>query len=169
MANKPSERGHREKEKIPPLNIIPVMNLMIILIPALLLMASFVQLAVINVAAPQIGTGEQQDPQERDEPPLNLTITVTELGFIVAGSGAVLPGDDEGGPTVPLTPAGDYDFEGLTSKLEEIKNNFPDEEQLILNAEEDIEYHVIIDVMDASREIDGRLLFHEVVLSAGIA
>ena len=171
MARKPSERGHRGEEKIPPLNIIPVMNLMIILIPALLLMASFVQLAVINVAAPQIGSGDPQErDQEDDEPPLNLTITVTELGFTIAGSGAVLPGEgEEGGPTIPMLPTGEYDFEGLTNKLVELKDNFPDEDQVIINAEDDIKYKTLIEVMDSSREDDGRLLFHQVVLSAGIA
>jgi biopolymer transport protein TolR len=172
MARKPSQRGHRAKEEIPPLNIIPVMNLMIILIPALLLMASFVQLAVINVAAPQIGSGEPQerDEDEDDKPPLNLTINVTERGFTIAGTGAVLPSpSEEGGPTVPLTPTGEYDYEGLTRQLVEIKDNFPDESQVIINAEDDIKYNVLIEVMDHSREIDGRLLFDQVVLSAGIA
>ncbi len=171
MAVKPSERGHREKDRVPPLNVIPVMNLFIILIPALLLMASFLQLAVINVAAPQIGAGDPRDREdEDDQPPLNLTITVMERGFTIAGSGAVLPGEgEEGGPTIPMLPTGEYDYDALTRQLVELKDNFPDEEQVIINAEDDIPYSTLIRVMDASREVDGRLLFHQVVLSAGIA
>lgn len=171
MAVKPSERGHRGKDVLPPLNVIPIMSLFIILIPALLLMAVFVQLAVINVAAPQIGAGDprEQEQDEDDKPPLNLTITVTERGFTVAGTGAVLPGEgEEGGPTIPIMPTGEYDYEALTRKLVEIKDNFPDESQVIINAEDDISYSVLINVMDASREVDGRLLFDQVVLSAGI-
>ncbi len=171
MARKPSERGHRAEEKLPPLNIIPVMNLMIILIPSLLLMASFVQLAVINVAAPQIGTGDPSEREDEDEEErLNLTITVTDRGFTISGSGATLPGEgEESGPTIPTTPAGEYDYEALTRQLVELKDNFPEEEQVIINAEDDIKYDILINVMDASRELDGRLLFHQVVLSAGIA
>lgn len=173
MASKPSSRGHRGEESVPPLNLTPVMNLIIILIPALLISAAFVQIAVINVSAPQIGSGvAEEKPQEENEKKLNLTIAVTDQGFTVAGTGAVLGGGesgDEAGPTIPKTPDGEYDYEALTAKLAEIKDAFPDEEQVIINAEPDIKYEILVKVMDASRETpDNRLLFPKVVLSAGV-
>lgn len=171
MASKPSERGHRGEEEVNELNLIPIMNLIIILIPALLLSAAFVQFAVINVSAPQIGSNSNEKPPEDDKPPLNLTVAVTDKGFTVAGTGAVLGGQEgteEAGPTVPKGPGGEYDYEALTAKLAEIKDAFPDETKVILNAEPDIKYEIIINVMDASRETEGRLLFPDVVLSAGI-
>ena len=172
MANKPSNRGHRKEDPEQELNIIPMMNLVIILIPALLLSSSFVQIAVINVSAPQIGSGvaEEKPEDEAEKEKLNLTVAVTDRGFTVAGSGAVLGGADgeEGGPTVPKKPDGEYDYEGLANKLAEIKDAFPDETKIILNAEPEITYEVVVATMDATRELDGRLLFPDVVLSAGI-
>ena len=173
MAVKPSGRGHRGQDPDTDLNLTPIMNLIIILIPALLASAAFVQFAVINVSAPQIGSGvAQQKPPEDEKPPLNLTIAVTQKGFTIAGTGAVLGGQEAGGdaagPTIPKTPAGEYDYKALTAKLSEIKDAFPDETKVILSADQDIKYEIIVNVMDASRENEGRLLFPDVVLSAGI-
>jgi biopolymer transport protein ExbD len=170
MAHKPSERRHGE-DKTPPLNLTPIMNLIIILIPALLLTAAFVQIAVINVSAPQIGSGvAEEKPEDSNEKKLNLTVAVTDKGFTVAGSGAVLGGEgaEEAGPTIPKKADGEYDYEALTNKLAEIKDAFPDETKMILNAEPNIKYKVIVATMDASREVEGKLLFPDVVLSAGI-
>ncbi|MDF1565589.1 MAG: biopolymer transporter ExbD [Deltaproteobacteria bacterium] len=170
MASKPSGRGHRGKEDIPPLNITPIMNLIIILIPALLLSAAFVQIAVINVSAPQIGSGVAEEKPEDEEKKLNLTVAVTDKGFTVAGTGAVLGGEgaEEAGPTIPKKADGEYDYEALANKLAEIKDAFPDETKMVLNAEPDIKYSKIIATMDATRELEGRMLFPDVVLSAGI-
>jgi biopolymer transport protein ExbD len=170
MARKPSGRGHRGKDEVPPLNITPIMNLIIILIPALLLSAAFVQIAVINVSAPQIGSGVAEEKPEDDVKKLNLTVAVTDKGFTVAGTGAVLGGEgaEEAGPTIPKKADGEYDYEALANKLAEIKDAFPDETKMVLNAEPDIKYTIVIMTMDATRELEGRMLFPDVVLSAGI-
>lgn len=104
MAKKPSERRNYKEENME-LNLTPMMNLIAILIPALLVSTAFVEIAVLNVSAPAIGsTPDQPEPEKPDKPPLNLTVTITEKGYIVAGSGAVLPGAGgaEGGPTFPI-------------------------------------------------------------------
>lgn len=63
-----------------------------------------------------------------------------------------------------------YDLQGLTSKLLEIKNLFPDERRVIVQAEPTTQYEAIVDVIDASRETmaaNGDLvsLFDEVMVS----
>lgn len=88
------------------LNLTPMMNLIAILIPVLLVSTVFVEIAVINVSAPSIGPSSAQEdqPDKPDEPPLNLTVTVTDKGYTVAGSGGVLGGDgsQDAGPTIPI-------------------------------------------------------------------
>lgn len=106
MAKKPSERRNYKEEEME-LNLTPMMNLIAILIPVLLVSTVFVEIAVINVSAPAIGSApDQSDPEDTDKPPLNLTVTVTDKGYTVAGSGGVLgeEGRAEGatGPTIPL-------------------------------------------------------------------
>ena len=94
MAKKPSQRRNFKEEEME-LNLTPFMNMIAILIPALLISTAFVEIAVLNVAAPAIGSAPETPPdQDPDKPPLNLTITVTDKGYTVAGSGAVLPGQE---------------------------------------------------------------------------
>jgi biopolymer transport protein ExbD len=104
---KPSERRNF-KEADMEINLTPMMNLIAILIPALLISVAFVEVAVINVAAPAIGSApEQEQDKPPDKPPLNLTVTITDKGYTVAGSGGVLggeleAGEEQTGPTIPI-------------------------------------------------------------------
>jgi len=107
MAKKPSQRRNFQDEEME-LNLTPMMNLIAILIPALLVSTVFVEIAVINVSAPAIGTAPDAEPpkDKPDKPPLNLTVTVTDKGYTLAGSGGVLNtvgADAEAkGPTIPI-------------------------------------------------------------------
>lgn len=104
---KPSERRNFKDEDME-LNLVPMMNLVSILIPALLISVAFVEIAVINVSAPAIGSSpEQEEPEKKEEEPLNLTVTITDKGYTIAASGAVLGPDGQeagadAGPTIPL-------------------------------------------------------------------
>jgi biopolymer transport protein ExbD len=107
MARKPSQRRNYHEEEME-LNLTPMMNLIAILIPALLVSTVFVEIAVINVSAPAIGTAPDAEPpkDKPDKPPLNLTVTVTDKGFTLAGSGGVLntvgADAETKGPTIPI-------------------------------------------------------------------
>jgi biopolymer transport protein TolR len=97
--HKPSQRRRSsgEIEEIE-LNLLPFMNLMTLLIPFLLASVQFVTLAVIDSSLPAIGQPDPSKQKDKDEkPPLNLTIGITEEGFTVAGSAAVLGCENGGG------------------------------------------------------------------------
>ena len=161
MAYRPSKRAKHGSEWVHT-NITPMMNLMVILIPLLLTSAEFVKLGVIEM------------PQE-DMKRLDLSISVTDRGFFISSSYDVLQGDIEGEPSIPLVND-IYDFQALTMKLYEIKqkaeNRFPDANQIIIIAEQDIDYQTLVSTMDATRliKINGinEILFPDVSLSAGI-
>lgn len=95
--HKPSSRRRSSGEEELELNLLPFMNLMTLLIPFLLASVQFVTLAVIDSSLPAIGAPDPSKQKDEDEkPPLNLTIGVTDEGFTVAGSAAVL-GCEKGG------------------------------------------------------------------------
>ena len=178
MAYRPSRRSKREFALVHT-NITPMMNLMVVLIPLLLTSAEFVKLGVIELNLPPAALGPEGEmlaelPQE-ERKNLDLTVTITDRGFFISSSMAVLAGDRAGEPSIPLVN-GEYDFYTLSVKLLEIKrkagNNFPDSEQIIIMAEPDIDYQTVISTMDAARSINvnGLIeeLFPEVSLSAGI-
>jgi len=174
------------------LNLIPVMNLVSILIPFLLMAASFVNLAVIDSTLPAIGPTQQVELDPDEKPPLVLSIMVTDKGLTIAGADAVLhperaeqeapeeETEEEAEPTIPCpgmrcTGLESYDFLKLTQLLGLIKDEYPDDENVILVPELRVPYEVIVKVMDHSREdvdtknADGtsRSLFPYVVIAGG--
>jgi biopolymer transport protein ExbD len=178
MAYRPSKRRRSTREEWHA-NITPMMNLMVVLIPLLLTSAEFVKLGIIELNLPPAALGPegqllQELPQE-EQKKLDLTVTITDMGFFISSSMAVLSGDKEGEPSIPLLN-GEYNYTELSKKLYEIKektgNRFNDKDHIILMAEPYINYQTIIRTMDASRSIriNGieENLFPIVSLSAGV-
>ena len=178
MAYKPSKRGKHGTE-LEHANITPMMNLMVVLIPLLLTSAEFVRLGVIELNLPPAAVGPEgmllENIPEEERRRLDLTVTITDRGFFISSSLAVLAGRQAGEPSIPLIGSG-YDFETLSQRLYNVKQKalgkFPDSAQIILMAESNIDYQTIVSTMDASRSIrlNGtiEILFPEVSLSAGI-
>jgi biopolymer transport protein ExbD len=85
-------RNKREvSDEVPELNLAPIMNMVVILIPLLLLSVVFLQVGVINITAPKLSIGPSTDQPPPEDEPLNLTLTLEEKGFRIAAKAAVLP------------------------------------------------------------------------------
>jgi hypothetical protein len=84
----------RPVEKDPELDLTPIMNMVVILIPLLLLSLVFVEVSVINVTAPKLSTGPKTEAAEPEDKPLNLTVTLSYSGIIIAAEGGTLPPED---------------------------------------------------------------------------
>jgi biopolymer transport protein ExbD len=102
----PSKRMKGEEEGELNLNLNPMMDMFAVLIPALLMMSVVVEISVINVSAPSIGGGDTSNQKPPDKPPLNLTVTITDLGFAVSTTSGPIPGPDGSvdpkKPTIPV-------------------------------------------------------------------
>ncbi len=173
-------RRVREMEETGELNIVPYLDVVVNLVMFMLLsMTGLVTLGVLNVSAPKIGGDATAAAAAEGAPRLLLTVAIGKQGFFVAGAGGVLGADAAGAaqerpPTIPLAPGGGYDYPALTRQLRTIKDRFPKETQLILSADGDVPYDVLVKTMDACREelvksADGsterRPLFYDVSLS----
>ncbi|CAN0435613.1 unnamed protein product, partial [Laminaria digitata] len=89
------------------LNLAPIMNMVVILIPLLLLSVVFVSVSVINVNSPSLAPGKQSD--DVGEEPEKLTVSIASGGFYVAtraGNMAPLVGCPKDGPTICLIEPG---------------------------------------------------------------
>ncbi|MEK7680339.1 MAG: biopolymer transporter ExbD [Deltaproteobacteria bacterium] len=136
MAHRPSKKRH---QLITDVNLTPLLNVFIIVIPFVLLSAVFVKTAVIDISLPQEGAKGQASA---DSPTGVLVIKVTGSGFDVGGIGkAFIP-----------KQAGEYDFKGLTDELIKVKERFRGSEDAILLFSPDASYEFIVKVMDATRE-----------------
>jgi biopolymer transport protein ExbD len=182
-APKPSERSHRQVEGDEPLDldVTPFLNIMFMLILSILAMTAWTQLAMLNVQAPQIGGGAAGGAAGTEAPSsaLNLTVFVLKDGFNIGATGATLDGNSEERPGQPLVPKiqvteggktrVDYDYGNLQRRLIEIKKTFPAEQSMIISADADVSYEVVIQVMDAARRsADGKILFPAVAFAAGV-
>ena len=157
MAFKPSLRKKSDDLDMQ-LDIRPVMNLMVVLIPLLLAGAEWVKLGVIEINIPPAkasggpGNNTQQEVKEKENR-LGLSIAITKEGITIANASTLLAGESGEGPTVGKTADGAYDYEKLREKLIEIKKlitgkGYVDENRVVLTAGKDIEYQIIIDIMD---------------------
>lgn len=147
------------------LNLVPIMNLVVCLIPMVLLGMSMVKVGVVNVNAPKFGQGAAT-PEESDKKPLNLTVAVGADGFRLQatanlhetlGMGAApapdaAAADPTAAPPILIPKKGeDYDYAELYNKMNAIKKAFPDESIVNLTAEARIPFKHLIFVMDALR------------------
>ena len=151
-------------DKIEDLNLVPIMNLVVCLIPIVLFGMSLVKIGVINVNTPKFGMG-QSAPAEDDKKPLGLTIAIGKDGFILKATGANLndilgiPAEQPANPEdaavssgIKIAKAKDlYDYLDLYAKLKTIKKQFPEESIVNLTAEADTDFKHIITTMDAIR------------------
>jgi biopolymer transport protein ExbD len=146
------------------INLVPYMDIVTnIIIFLLASVVNQVPLGTVNVSSPTFGGGGGDQP---DKPALNLTVTVGQSGFTLAGSGGVMP-------AIPKLPTGDYDFGALTAKLTEIKKEFSEETKATFNADAITPYDTVVKTLDAMRTYKDdkeqeKELFPDVVFAAGI-
>jgi biopolymer transport protein ExbD len=134
-------RGWKKRHKHEPaeLNITSFMNLMVILVPFLLITAVFSRMAILELNLPAANSVAQED-----EPKFALEVIVRADEIAV--------GDRNAGvlSTLPKV-AGEYDIVGLNNYLKRVKANFPDQFAATLLLEPEIDYDVLVQVMDAVR------------------
>lgn len=155
------DEAEEEAESGGEINLVPFLDIVTNVIMFLLATISVIlPMGNINVGAPRYAAAGAagSDAPVPSKPPLQLTVTVTGTGFIIAGSGGVLYQNNEPGklPTIPKTQRGEYDYAALVGMVGKLKDSFPDESNVILVANPDIPYEVVVLVMDTLRERPGK-------------
>jgi biopolymer transport protein ExbD len=120
------------------------MNIFVILIPFLLLTATFVKIAIIDLALPTLEQKSGLDENEINDLTV-LVLSITPDGFQIKTS-------EENYPIIEVRN-GDYNYQDLEKKLSEIKTQFPKLEDVIISPSSEILYHVIVKVLDNCREV----------------
>src|SRR5215468_11556651 len=173
-----SKRKLRTRERVEgqELNIVPYLDILMNLIMFMLLsITGLSAFGILNVNAPNYGGPAAQVTDEGDKSKLLLSVLISKRGFYVAATGGVLgqqqpsANPNEAPPSIPKTALGEYDYNALTQSMVNVKKEFPNESKVIVGAEGDIPYEVLVQTMDAIRETPGRdrkLLFTDVTLGA---
>jgi biopolymer transport protein ExbD len=121
--------------------ILPLMNLFVVLIPMLLLSAVFLRIAVIDMSLPA-GAGESAAPEED---PLSLTVRIEEDRYVVEGRG--IPDG-----VVLRDGGGEENAAELSERLAGLVAARPGTEDVVILSRTDTRYEEIVRVMDAARE-----------------
>ena len=141
-------RAVRERKEArrhdPELNVTPVMNVFLILVPFLLLTAVFVRVAVLELSLPSISKKGSQSKQVQPEQIVLNFLSITPDGFQLKSKGMNFP-------KIPLRD-GKYDFETLAKQLRQIKQKYATSEDVIVAPDSRIRYETIVHVMDTCRE-----------------
>ncbi len=137
-----SGRGRKRDE--PDVNIIPVMNIFLLLIPFLLLTAAFVKIAIIDLSLPSLSKGGHAKQQQEQKKLTLVILAVKDTGFQLKSPGFKFT-------PIMKTQTG-YDFKTLATQLREIKTKNIAAEDIIVSPAASIKYDTIIKVMDQCRE-----------------
>jgi biopolymer transport protein ExbD len=194
------EQAEEMAEEGGELNLVPYLDIVTNVIMFLLATITFAAaLGDINVSSPTTASTAQLQNQPPPEPKneLNLTVSVSDKGFTIAASGAVLYQGQSidaagnltaapAGATLPTIPkkGNDFDYDALAKLMQQIKGSpaAKNETKVIVNANADVIYDVIVQVLDACRGkaipvpdpdhpgkmMEGYERFGDVLLSAGL-
>lgn len=158
--------------KVEEANVLPVMNIMFLLIPALLLAMEVASMAAIAVSPPKFAAApsDKKEEEKKEEKPLKFKVFILEDGFRVSTAaqqeGAEAgKAQDSSKPTIPLAKPSAaiddyerYDYGKLEAKAKELKEKYSHETVVTISAENSIPMQVLISTMDAVRGTDCKLL-----------
>ena len=147
------------------LNIIPYLDIIMNIVVFIIVTISVVFVTTIDTEAPSAGGGATTRQRSKA---LNLSAWITAEGIALKTSGGnIATGCANIGPgiTVPKDGDGRYDFNELTRCARELKTQnerFRDETQLTITANPNVEYQIIINVIDAMRKDRDGPLFPDI-------
>jgi biopolymer transport protein ExbD len=136
------------------LDVTPIMNLFMVLIPFLVSMAVFTHLAVIDFSLPPAQA--EGEAQTEDTKELDISIIITPEGFRIVGTGKKLE-------QVPKQ-RGAYHYDQLRVLLKAIKFQYPSQKSVVLVLDGNVLYDDVVKFMDICRESQ----FPEIGLSGGV-
>jgi biopolymer transport protein ExbD len=139
----------REREE-PEVNMTAVMNIFLILIPFLLLTAVFAKIAVLEISLP---TGSGGGSGSESIPPPEKSVLVV-VKIMDGGKLQIMSSSPDIVRFDPIYSLADnkYNYEQLISQLQEVKEKLPWLDELVLQPEDNVQYDVIVKVMDRCRE-----------------
>lgn len=123
-------------------DLLPVMNIMFLLIPALLMAMEFASMAEINVSPPLRG-GEPTAKKDSGEKPLEFKVMIRSDGFAPRTQTGELP-------EIPLR-GGELDFEALAVATRSLKSAYPQEVSVTVSAENNVPMDKLVRTLDTLR------------------
>jgi biopolymer transport protein ExbD len=150
--------------------MVPIMNMFMVLIPFLLMSASFIHIKAINTSVPvHSDTSKENSAKDADvKVTVMLALGEKELNVSASASGLSAAKLAALEASIPLKGGVDAVEGKLRETLKNIKTNYPGSDTIVLVPDASILYDDIIRTMDIARNIDQDDLFPNVVLSGSL-
>jgi biopolymer transport protein ExbD len=133
MRNHARYRGRHE------INVVPMIDMMIILVFFLIFTAVFTKTNVLELNLPGADSAVPDLPEG-----LNLEVIIRKGSIEVADRGTGLL------RSVPALADG-YDLQALSEYLQQVKSKYPEKQDATILLEQDVEYDTLVQVMDTVR------------------
>lgn len=153
------------------LNMVPIMNLFMVLIPFLLMSASFMHIKAINTSIPVHSTAQANE----ETPPASETKVTAVLSLYADRIELSAVCDSLSGEMLSefeATVKKALDIEGaapsLMAVLKKIKTKYPASDTMLLVPDASILYDEIIHTMDIARNMEENMFFPNVVLAGSL-
>lgn len=132
-------RNHARYRGRHEINVVPMVDMMIILVFFLIFSAVFTKTNILELNLPGADSAVPDLPQG-----LNLEVIIRKSGIEIADRGTGLL------RSLPLS--GDqYDLRGVSDYLQLVKSKYPDKTDATILLEPDVQYETLVKVMDTVR------------------
>jgi len=163
----------REKEEVDTdLNMVPIMNMFMVLIPFLLMSAAFYHIKAVNTSIPVHGnkTSETRPVDVKEEIKITvvLALKAEEINISALSDKLDAKALAELETTIQRPAGGDISVAAVADFLTKIKARYPASDTLLLIPDENVTYEEIIQAMDCARNHEAEALFPNVVLSGSL-
>ena len=152
------------------LNMVPIMNMFMVLIPFLLMSASFYQIKAINTSVPVHADTHADSLSNNEKEKITVVLELKEKEIRVSGLSET-PNDlflSELKMVISRQPDNEASTNELVDFLKALKSRYPASDTLILIPDEEVLYREIVQTMDSARDYATEKLFPNIVLSGSL-
>lgn len=144
---------YRKAREASEVNLIPVMNLFVVMIPFLLLSAAFLHVGVIPTSLPTQADGDGDVAVDLLSVTVNLQLDKDAI-YLSASNPDLDPEVLAAlGATIPATPEGP-DVDTLNETLHAIKTEYTRSDTVVLLTATGVPYKDVVRVLDAARDVE---------------
>ncbi|MDM7919842.1 MAG: biopolymer transporter ExbD [Methanosarcina sp.] len=151
-------------------NLVPIMNMFLVIIPFLLMSASFYQIKAVNTSIPVLSSGAEDKAGEENTISLTVVAELKKESIKLSVMSDRLTDEElqQFKAEYPAEGNSGFPMDKYSSHLQGIKSKYPKSETLILIPDNSIDYETIIRAMDMARKAGEVILFPNVVLSGSV-
>ncbi len=151
------------------IDMVPVMNMFLVLIPFLLMSVSFFHIKAINTSVPVLAQSKAAGHEQIREK-VTAIVEIEPTAFHVSAISDSVGAEelDKWARRIGKNDKQKYPLNQLVAELNKMKARYPASDTLIIIPDESIIYDTIIQAMDVARYYKNDSLFPNVVLSGKV-